>query len=227
MRIQPCESPLSAQLLLSEADFDVWFLDIDLPGMTGFGFLDEQQVQSKTIPPIVFTTDLKEFALRSFDYPVLDYLLKPLSTLRVAKTVEKLNGLQKRMAGIQKPLRKTQSINIDGLVRFKNGSNVVCLRHKDILWIEAAGDYMCVHTITETHILRSTMSQLERQLCDQQFVRISRSALVNWRNVKGYKLATNGSYRVELIDQKQLSVSRKYKMLIPEMAPSKINLAGT
>lgn len=217
LQIQPCESPFSAQIMLTESEYDVWFLDIDLPGMSAFGFLDEQHIHQVKIPPVVFTTNHRDFALRSFDYPVLDYLLKPLTNSRVAKTVDKLDTLRNNKAGLQNPSNKKPHSPPNSLVRFKNGSNVTCLRHADILWIEAAGDYMCVHTSTETQIIRSTMSCLERQLSDQNFVRISRSALVNWQNVKGYKLAKNGSYQVELIDQQQLSVSRKYKILISEM----------
>jgi len=229
LQVKPCENATSAQRLLSETAFDVWFLDIDLPGISGFGFLDEQQKCQRHIPPLVFTTAHQDFALRAFDYPVLDYLLKPLKIARVARALDKLQTMSTHhysMAKTPQQAERPAQINIDTgterfdantLVRFKNGSSFLCLRHADILWIEAAGDYMCVHTLTETHILRSTLAQLERQLSHQHFVRVSRSALVNWQNVKGYKAAKNGSYQVQLIDKQQLSVSRKYKIRISEI----------
>ena len=212
--LQPCDSASAADSLVSQCQFDVWFLDIDLPGMSGFGFIDEQMKQARHVPPIVFTTNHKDFALRAFDYPVLDYLVKPLSNERVARTIEKLEKLQS--CGDYSIPAQVETVSPflapkEELVAFKNGSSWLRLADKDILWIEAAGDYMCVHTEEETHILRSTLKQLEAQLFEKQFIRINRSALVNWQNVVSCKPGKNGNYQVTLKNQKCLRISRKHR----------------
>ena len=215
--LQPCESVTAAQSLVSQCHFDVWFMDIDLPGISGFGFIDDQLKQSRPIPPIVFTTSHKDFALRAFDYPVLDYLLKPLSNARVAKTIEKLNKLQCCGETLTQPDKSKLApiaINNDQIIEFKNGSSWLRLPNKEVLWIEAAGDYMCVHTSTENHILRSTLKQLETQLYNHEFIKINRSALVNWSNVVSCKPAKNGNYQITLVDQTTLRISRKHRVAL-------------
>ena len=225
--IRPCENAISAQRFLSERVFDLCFLDVDLPGTSGFGFLDEQQKYQRQIPPLVFTITHQDFAFKAFDYPVVDYLLKPLTTKRVAKTLNKLDNKSNHNNHAfdtkgsipsvpEQPYKDIQRSDPNRLIQFKHGSNLLCLRHADILWIEAAGDYMCLHTLTETHILRTTLARLEQQLNTQYFVRVNRSALVNWHNVIDYKSVENGNYRLRLINQIVLRVSRKYQMRISQ-----------
>ena len=229
LQVKPCENATSAQRLLSETAFDVWFLDIDLPGISGFGFLDEQQKCQRHIPPLVFTTAHQDFALRAFDYPVLDYLLKPLKIARVARALDKLQTMSTHhysMAKTPQQAERPAQINIDTgterfdantLVRFKNGSSFLCLRHADILWIEAAGDYMCLHSGGKTHIMRSTMKELLAKLPVKDFVRIHRSTIVNIHRVTSVSSLSKGEFRLQLGTETSLKVSRNYRKSIASL----------
>ncbi|MDG1750945.1 MAG: LytTR family DNA-binding domain-containing protein, partial [Thalassotalea sp.] len=82
---------------------------------------------------------------------------------------------------------------------------------KDILWIDAAGDYMCVHTAENTHILRKTMKQLEESLDPKQFIRSHRSTIVNKNYINKFCSQLNGEYYLVMNNGKELKVSRSYK----------------
>ncbi|MDM7861929.1 LytTR family DNA-binding domain-containing protein [Alteromonas sp. ASW11-36] len=215
LNIVSCGDCYAAQDALAQQHFDAMFLDIDLPGISGFAFLDEMQRNQQKIPPVIFTTGHIDFALKAFDYPVLDYLLKPIDTAHLKRAIAKLNQQQHLATQPQQGKSQPQQ-SVNSTLSLKNGAAWLQLPVNDVLWIEAAGDYMCVHTPTENHILRTTLRALELQLKPYRFVRINRSSLVNLENVTLCKPAKNGSYHVQLNNQQELRVSRKYKMLLDE-----------
>lgn len=240
-RVVSSGDPEEAFGILKQIHVDAIFLDIDLPGMSGFGFLDQLQRQQGNMPPVIFTTGHVEFALKAFEYPVLDYLLKPVSNEHLARAIKKLDFWYHQQSesppqtsATLYPLSSSNN-GMDNVVpiaddkktlSLKNGSSWLQLPVSDIFWIEAAGDYMCIHTRQDNHIIRATLRYLEQQLREYRFVRINRSSLVNLNNVVSCKPSKNGSYEVMLRDQQALRVSRKYKMLMDEASESALHTNG-
>ncbi|MNN76570.1 Transcriptional regulatory protein YpdB [compost metagenome] len=107
------------------------------------------------------------------------------------------------------------------LIIKNNDNEKIFLPVKDIRWIDAAGDYMCVHTIKETHIVRITMKKLASLLNPKTFVRIHKSTLVNVNNIKSVKSLRNSESILELGDDIKLKVSRNYSAAIQQLIESK------
>jgi two-component system LytT family response regulator len=103
------------------------------------------------------------------------------------------------------------------ILAIKDGSEVTRVPVAEIQWIDAAGDYMCVHTNDGTHIMRKTMKELEEQLDPKQFVRVHRSAIVNIRYVVKLISHISGEYHVSLSNGEELRVSRSYRDRVKEM----------
>jgi two-component system LytT family response regulator len=93
----------------------------------------------------------------------------------------------------------------------KSGSRIVRIDIDDIAWIDAAGDYVCIHTTDETHIVRETLNELERRLDPQRFARVHRSTIVNLVNVKAMRPHFNGEYFLVLNSGREVKLSRSYK----------------
>ena len=230
-RIVSSGDPQEAFGILKKIHVDAIFLDIELPGISGFGFLDHLQRQQGNMPPVIFTTGHVEFALKAFEYPVLDYLLKPVSNEHLTRALNKLDFWYHQQNETPQQSNACGNnghshSNDDKTLSLKNGTSWLQLPVNDIFWIEAAGDYMCIHTRHENHIIRTTLRCLEQQLREYRFVRINRSSLVNLNNVVSCKPSKNGSYEVLLSDQQALRVSRKYKMLLDEASESALQTNG-
>ena len=105
------------------------------------------------------------------------------------------------------------------IISLKSGSQWIRVKLDDIVWIEAAGDYMCVHTINDTHIIRKTLKQFEEELDSVHFPRVSRSAIINIAKLSTLTPNSNGEYVAELGNNVQVKVGRKYKFCIEELKP--------
>lgn len=233
--------------LCHELSPDVLFLDLQLPGLNGIEVV--QALQSDILPMIVFVSAYGEFALDAFELNAIDYVLKPANLGRLQKTVERILARRspenvdkeqtKEKYKLLKALGESSGVAISELEEWlntdgplpsayckelviKNSDNEkVFLPVKDIRWIDAAGDYMCVHTEKETHIVRITMKKLESQLDDKVFKRIHKSTLVNIHCIKSVKALRNSESVLELGDNVQLKVSRNYSSAIQQLVESK------
>ncbi|NCP66527.1 MAG: response regulator transcription factor [Paraglaciecola sp.] len=220
---------------------DIIFLDIEMPGMNGLELAKSITEQHVNQPKIVFVTAFREFALNAFDFKAFDYLLKPFSDERMSQCLDNLWDafMQSKAAHQHQKLgqllnRKTGN-SIDGLLQnlehntasslndlqqtisLKNGSEWLRVRLDGILWIEAAGDYMCVHTQDGSHIIRKTLKQFEQDLDPQHFPRVSRSAMINITKLSKLTPNSNGEYVAQLSSGDQIKVSRKYKFRLDEL----------
>ena len=102
----------------------------------------------------------------------------------------------------------------------KDGRKTSCVDVADILWIDSAGDYLCIHTAGQTHVLRGTMKKLEQILDPAHFVRVHRSTIVNGDRVRSMRSHTNGEYFLTLDCDKELKLSRTYKKNIDRLRPA-------
>jgi two-component system LytT family response regulator len=199
--IAECESGVEAVEAMRRSKYDLVFLDVQMPECDGFDVLE---LLGTDVPPaIIFVTAYQEYALRAFDAGALDYLLKPFDDARLDRA---LCRAKDKIA--QYALRQSQ--RAERLV-VKGRGQVLFLDVADIDWIEAAGYYACLHVGRETHVLRRTLSELERDVGDEKFVRIHRSIIVNLDRIRGLELQIGGEYEVVLKSDVRLRLSRRYR----------------
>ncbi|MFT5757839.1 MAG: two-component system LytT family response regulator [Alteromonadaceae bacterium] len=214
---------------------DLMFLDIQMPGLNGFDVIEEILKQGLTMPIVVFVTAFDQYALKAFEVYAQDYLLKPADEERLAQTMDKIrqaikseeNALHKsklvRLVSdvtgndcqqILSELANNEPVTLSSysdILAIKDAGEVSRVPVKDILWVDAAGDYMCVHTNENTHILRKTMKQLEETLDPRIFIRSHRSTIVNKNYIHKFCSQLNGEYYLVMSNGKELKVSRSYK----------------
>jgi two-component system LytT family response regulator len=217
---------------------DLIFLDIQMPNVNGFEVV--KTLQSDTMPMIIFATAYNQYAIDAFDLHAVDYLLKPFDSERVSLAVQRAAERHKNQQAVLKaPLigaindifvrsekdnfAAADSVGSDeGLtdghseaikrkLLIRDSGVVKVIPFDDIDWIDAAGDYMCVHALGETHIMRSTLLDLLEKLDDKQFVRIHRSTVVNIARVVSTSLSQKRGSVLHLPDGQTLKVSRNYR----------------
>ena len=211
---------------------DVVFLDIHMPGMSG---LQLAQQLATPQPSLVFVTAFDDYAVRAFEHYAVDYLLKPIDPRRLAAAV---TALRVRQDGLQVQAENERlKAAIAQLERSKNVAGTKLASFNEVLiikevgrttrvavsmidWVDAAGDYMCVHAEGDTHILRSTMAKLQQQLDPSVFLRVHRSALVNVNRIQEIMVHANGEYRLTLVSGDVLKSSRRYKKEIRALMAS-------
>ena len=227
-----CADGPSAVSAISRLAPDLVFLDVQMPRMDGFEVLraifpresngprakSSVNADPHSAPAIIFVTAYDQYALRAFDANALDYLLKPfdrerfdraLSRARRQIETEKREHLSARLEALVRALEPPPRF-LDRLV-VRSAGRVVFLKTDEIDWIEAAGNYACLHSGAESHLLRETMSTLETKLDPARFVRIHRSAIVNLDRVKEIQPSFHGDAVVLLRGGKRLPLSRNYR----------------
>jgi two-component system LytT family response regulator len=201
---------------------DLVFLDVQMPGGTGFDVLEA--LPPDEVPLVIFVTAYDQFALKAFDVHALDYLVKPFDRDRFRKAVARAREhLERRQAGGGSDPRLVALMNdVQGKPRplerlvVKSGGRVYFLRLEEIDWIEAAGNYLKLHVGGETHLLRETMGDLEARLDPRQFLRIHRSTIVNVERIQELQPLFHGDYVVILRGGKELTLSRNYRKKIED-----------
>lgn len=168
--------PEKAVDLIVSVNPDLLFLDIKMPGKSGFDVLDDLRKIRSANPYIVFTTAYNEFAIKAFEYAAFDYLLKPVKPQRLRDTI--FRCIDSRKAGIvQKPEILLESYK---KLMFKNISGIVFIDPVEIVYIEASGNYSVFHLVNKrTDTVTSLLGKVEDQLPQEKFFRISRSFIVN------------------------------------------------
>ncbi|HSG51931.1 MAG TPA: LytTR family DNA-binding domain-containing protein [Rheinheimera sp.] len=190
--------------LQSSPDIDLVFLDIQMPGIKGIEILKQAAKGSAmTRPLFVLVTAYEQFAFSAFEHFAFDYLLKPVSRQRLAQTLLDARTALDKHAPEALP-------NKNNKLTFKTGASTLLLDAVEILLIEAAGNYMCVHTLNETIVIRETMKELLQRL-PEQFVQVHRSTLVNLHHVHKVQ-PHNNDYQFILSNGKVANASRRYKM---------------
>lgn len=220
---------------------DLVLLDIQMPAMDGFEVL--RQMQGPGMPLVVFATAYDEYAIKAFEAHALDYLLKPIDDDRLAETLDrvretlrnrKVQHQRDRLVELLAEVTGSPPPDLDELLEqgagaigrgyleilpIRDGGHTVRLRTEHIDWIDAAGDYMCVHARGETHIMRGTMKKLEESLDPRRFQRVHRSTIVNVERVKEVRSHINGEYFLILERGVELKMSRNYRDRIHHFVP--------
>lgn len=239
--LDECQTARQAVEKIIALEPDLVFLDIQMPGMNGFDVLREVQAAGKQMPLVVFVTAYDHYAIKAFEVRAIDYLLKPVDSERLQQSLQRI---EKNLAERERNDQHQRILNLladatgedceDILKRLASGDDMTMARYPDhiaikesgeitrvainsIEWVDAAGDYMCIHACNETHILRRTMKELEDELNPARFQRIHRSAIVNLDQVEKLCSRQNGEYHLVLRNGKELKVSRSYKDRIKKL----------
>jgi two-component system LytT family response regulator len=239
--IGECKNGLDAVTMIPKERPDLVFLDIQMPGLNGFQVINKLQELNQPIPLIVFVTAFDSYAIKAFDVHALDYVLKPVDAKRLKDAIDKVSvtlNLQQQGADQHKLARLVADFTGDDcedilrklasgepitsnpypeILAIKDGSEVTRVAVNDIQWIDAAGDYMCVHAADMTHIMRRTMKELENDLDPKVFVRAHRSAIVNIQYVQKMVSHISGEYHLILSNGTELKVSRSHRDRVKEM----------
>ncbi len=232
--IAECANGQEALRVIGTESPDLVFLDIQMPGMDGFDLVCE--LQADAMPLIIFVTAFDQYAIDAFRIHAVDYLLKPIDEERLEEAVERAvtrhavsaqNNKERLLAlvsgrsdsGLAKELVSAAPSTRDWPERLtiKDGNNFQFIKISQIQWIDAAGDYMCVHVGGKTHIMRTTMKQLEASLDPEIFIRVHRSSIVNANSIVTATSHLNGEYVLTLEGGARLKVSRGYRERIKSL----------
>ena len=221
--IGQCSNGREALNAIREQRPDLVFLDIQMPGLSGFDVLAE--LQPHELPMIVFVTAYDRFAVQAFEARAIDYVLKPVDDARLAATLAHVRELvEQRVAVAERnqlvhllaELRGSGELESGAPVKspdapptwlpIRNGRETVRVPVHEIEWVDAAGDYLCIHASGNTHILRATMREMESLLDPRLFQRVHRSTIVNLTRVKSLRAHMNGEYFLRLEGGQELKL---------------------
>jgi two-component system LytT family response regulator len=212
------------------------FIDIQMPGLSGLDVV--AQVPQESMPMVVFVTAFDRYAIKAFEAHALDYLLKPVDDARLATALERVRAQwQQRQAVAQREQLLALLADLKGkgeiapdafaslasggeapaarryatMLPIRSGRETIRLDVSTIDWIDAAGDYMCLHAAGQTHVLRATMKELEEMLDPVVFQRVHRSTIVNLARVRSLRPHLNGECFLKLQSGQEIKLSRSFR----------------
>ena len=196
---------------------DLVFLDIQMPLLDGFSFLEK--IGADDLPEIVFVTAYDEHAIRAFEAGAIDYILKPINAERFHKTLERIRrrvfsaenqSLENKFADLINNLKPPEENYLERIA-VKENERIRFLNVEEIDWICSQGNYIEIHSGREKFLLRETMDNIERKLNPRDFLRIRRSKIIRIENIKELCPLFNGEFEVVLKSGVKLSSSRRYR----------------
>ena len=188
-----------ALALISKLGPDVIFLDIQMPGMSGFDLLERLE----DLPQVIFTTAYDEYALKAFEVNALDYLLKPVAPARLAAALA-------RVRPRTEPARLEQ-------VFVRDGDRCWIVRLPDIFLLESEGNYTRVHFASERPLIRRSLNALEDQLDPAMFFRAGRKEIVNLKWIQKVDISVAGGLVVTLRGGRTIEMSRRQSTKLREI----------
>jgi two-component system, LytTR family, response regulator len=215
-----CRNGAEAVETIRTDDPDLVFLDVQMPGVDGFGVIEE--VGPENMPATVFVTAYDEYAVKAFDVNAADYLLKPFDRerLMVALARARKRLLDNSAGGLRSQIelmlrllgRVPESTPATATARIavRDSDDVIFRTPNEIDWVEAADNYVRIHCGGRSHLRRGTVTEMESQLGSDRFLRISRGVIVNQDRVQRVRRRSNGTFLLILADGTELTASRRY-----------------
>ncbi|MFA5832464.1 MAG: LytTR family DNA-binding domain-containing protein [Bacteroidota bacterium] len=219
--VAECGNGKEAFRAIMEQEIDLVFLDIQMPELDGVRLLEK--LPAERIPLIIFTTAFDSFAVKAFELNAIDYLLKPFTKKRFQESLSRVKQnmlsddkdlyLSQMLTTIQSVVQKQQYadkvvVKSEGKVRF--------IPTREILWLESDANYLKIHTLTDSHLLRDTMTNFSKKLDPAAFLRLHRTVIVNTEYIKELKPWFNDEYVAILRNGTQLPIGRTYKKSVNE-----------
>lgn len=199
--IAECSNAIEADKILREKEIDLIFLDIEMPKISGFDFLKSLKKQTK----IIIVTAYRNYALKGYEYDIVDYLLKPVSFDRFYKAIKKFYKLQ-----------KTSEIQVFGDVSktknpfayFNEDKTIHKIYLDDILYIESFREYIKVHTLEKSIMTKLPISKIEEKLKNHEFIRIHKSFVISVSKINSF------NSRIITVNKNDLPIGRTYKDMV-------------
>lgn len=221
-----CADGVSAREFIQRESPQVVLLDVQMPELDGIGLA--QNLPEAHRPIIIFVTAHDQYAIRAFEVQAIDYLLKPVDETRLAAAL--LRARERCESGSNPEWANRLNRLLDELrpeqksadrIAIKTDGRVVFVKYGELDWIEAADNYVELHVGGTQHLLRETLSNLSEQLPMEQFLRISRSVIINLDRVKELQPLFHGEYCVILRDGTKLTLTRTYRGQLPRLGVKK------
>lgn len=193
---------------------DIIFLDVQMPGKTGFDMLQELD----DAPCVIFTTAYDEYALKAFEVNALDYLLKPIEPQRLADAIHKLNEQTRDSPSpCDSPNTNRSRLDDNHQVFVKDGDRCWFVKLSDIRLFESVGNYAKVYFGTNKPLILKSLNALEERLNEEVFFRANRKHIINLRMIDKIEPYFNGGLLVELKGGDKIEVSRRQTVKFKEM----------
>lgn len=178
----------------------VLFLDVQMPGLDGFGVVErlQRELPPERLPVIVFVTAYDVYAIRAFDVSATDYLLKPFDRARFRSALSRA----------RKRVQERGRAGAEPRFVIRSAQKIFLVRASDVDWIAGEGNYARLHVDGRRHLVRETLTSIAGRLDPRRFVRVHRSAIINVDRVAAFQPATHGQYFVTMKDGARLISSR-------------------
>ena len=186
--------------LIEEHKPDLVFLDIQMPGMTGFEVLEHLHI----VPNIIFVTAYDEYALKAFEVNALDYVLKPIELSRLEKAIEKVNSKNQ-----EQDIHTNKELSHESQIFIKDGEKCWFVKLDKVRMFESEGNYVRLYFDDSKPMILKSLNNLEKRLNDKEFFRISRKYIINLSWVEKVEAWFNGGLRVTLKTGEKLEISRR------------------
>lgn len=193
---------------------DLIFLDVQMPGMTGFDVLDDITHD----PYVVFTTAYDQYAIKAFEKNAVDYLLKPIDQerfqLAVKRAIERMKTEQYNVGELLRDMKTENKTSYDSHIFVQKSEKLINMAVEEIMFLEASGDYTILTTKNDQFVSSSGIGKLEEILNPEIFIRVHRSTIININFLKEIEKHFNGGMIVKMQSGKSFPVSRTYAKLI-------------
>ncbi|MFQ3214874.1 MAG: two-component system LytT family response regulator [Marivirga sp.] len=193
-----------AEELIEKLNPDLIFLDIQMPGKTGFELLETLEKS----PQVIFTTAYDEFALKAFEYNALDYVLKPIEPKRLEDAVNKVRAQVEKSSSIADE-RSKNKLTTEDQVFVKDGDNCWFVKLKEVRLFESDGNYIKVYFDKFKPMIHKSLNALDEKLDNKSFFRVSRKHIINLEWVEEIETWFNGGLMVKLKGGEKVEVSRR------------------
>ncbi len=235
--IAECKNGREAIKAILDLAPDLIFLDIRMPGIDGFNVI--KNIQTDMVPLVIFATAYEQYALHAFDVHAVDYILKPIEEEQVHRAIhraierfnkkedihnksniisaiETINKIEVNAEQAEQPFVPIvhNSPQLEQKIAIKGRDEITLLKQSEIEWVDAAGDYSCLHVRGVTHIKRCTLKSLLQDLDPSIFKQIHRSTIVNLNFIQKVIPHTKGEYFLQLGEYDKIKVSRNYREVI-------------
>jgi two-component system LytT family response regulator len=193
---------------IEELNPDLVFLDIQMPGMTGFEVLEHLRI----VPNIIFVTAYDEYALKAFEVNALDYVLKPVELNRLEKAIEKVKTEKEDKENLSE-----ERLTYNSQIFIKDGEKCWFVQMEKVRMFESEGNYVRLYFESSKPMILKSLNNLEKRLSDKEFFRISRKYIINLTWIEKVEAWFNGGLRVTLKSGEKLEISRRQTSRFKEL----------
>lgn len=203
--IGQAENARVAKALIASLRPDLLFLDVQLPGEDGFALLQQLDYQ----PKVIFTTAYSEYAIRSFDFRTVDYLVKPISQARLAQALQKLRDPTEPDAPSTDEDAPQFPLALNDRIFIQDGDRCHLIPVASIRWIESCKNHVRLYFGNQSAFVKRSLQSVEARLPTRSFFRINRQCIVNLQAIRAIEDAIHEGYQITLDDGRTLDVSRR------------------